>query len=73
MGQPIKITLTEHTASDLRAMAAKCRDGAQVRRLFAIALILEGHSRTEAAERCGMERQTLRDWVHRYNAEGSRV
>jgi len=41
-----------------------------VRRLLAVALILEGYSRTGATERCGMERQTLRDWVRRYNAEG---
>ena len=33
-------------------------------------LILEGHPRREAAERSGMDRQTLRDWVHRYNDEG---
>jgi putative transposase len=70
MGHAIKITRTDHSVSELRAMAAKCRDGGQVRRLLAIALILDGCSRTEAAERCGMERQTLRDWVHRYNAEG---
>jgi transposase len=31
---------------------------------------MEGRSRAEAAESCGMDRQTLRDWVHRYNAEG---
>lgn len=38
--------------------------------MLALALVLEGRSRTEAAETCGMDRQTLRDWVHRYNAEG---
>jgi transposase len=38
--------------------------------MLAIALVLEGHSRAEAAEACGMDRQTLRDWVHRDNAEG---
>ena len=27
-------------------------------------------SRDEAARAAGMDRQTLRDWVHRYNAEG---
>jgi transposase len=70
MGQPVEITRTEHSASDLRAIAAKSRDGAQVRRLLALALVLEGTSRTEAAERSGMDRQTLRDWVHRYNAQG---
>jgi transposase len=32
--------------------------------------VLDGHSREAAAEACGMDRQTLRDWVHRYNAEG---
>ena len=38
--------------------------------MLAIALVLEGSDRTTAAKSCGMERQTLRDWVHRYNAEG---
>lgn len=38
--------------------------------MLALALVLDGRSRTEAAESCGMDRQTLRDWVHRYNAEG---
>ena len=70
MGKPLTITRTGHTAEDLRAFAAKSRDGAQVRRLLALAFILDGHSRTGAAERAGMDRQTLRDWVHRYNAEG---
>jgi len=38
--------------------------------MLALAFVLDGRSRTEAAESCGMDRQTLRDWVHRYNAEG---
>jgi transposase len=70
MGKPLAITRIEHTAADLRAMASKSRDGAQVRRLLALASVLEGQSRTEAAAQSGMDRQTLRDWVHRYNAEG---
>jgi transposase len=70
MGQPIEITRTELSALALRAMAGKTHDGAVVRRLLAIALLLEGHSRTAAALLNGMTRQTLRDWVHRYNAEG---
>jgi len=40
------------------------------RRMLAIALVLEGADRKSAAETCGMDRQTLRDWAHRYNAEG---
>jgi transposase len=70
MGQAIIITRTEHTVEELRAVAAKTGDGAQVRRLLAIALILEGLPRSEAAEQSGMHRQTLRDWVHRYNEAG---
>jgi transposase len=70
MSRAITITRTEHTAAELREFAANSRDGAQVRRLLALALIVEGRSRTEAAEQTGMDRQTLRDWVHRYNGEG---
>lgn len=70
MGKPISITRVEHSADDLRAFASKSRNGAQVRRLLALALVLDGHSRGEAAGRSGMDRQTLRDWVHRYNADG---
>ncbi len=40
------------------------------RRMLGIALVLEGIDRTTAAKTCGMDRQTLWDWVHRYNAEG---
>lgn len=38
--------------------------------MLALALVLDGRTRTEAAESCGMDRQTLRDWVHRYNDQG---
>ena len=37
---------------------------------LALALVLDGVDRKTAAETCGMDRQTLRDWVHRYNAAG---
>lgn len=70
MGKPLAITRIEHTAEDLRAIASKSRDGAQVRRLLALASVLDGQSRTEAAAQAGMDRQTLRDWVHRYNELG---
>jgi len=70
MGKPIEVTRAEMSASELREVAAKTRDGAVVRRLLGIAMILEGHCREEAARASGMDRQTLRDWVHRYNSEG---
>jgi hypothetical protein len=40
MGKPLAITRIEHTAEDLRAIASKSRDGAQVRRLLALASVL---------------------------------
>lgn len=70
MGAPLEITRTEHTGAELRALSSRCADGAQVRRILALAMVLEGRSRTEAAALNGMDRQTLRDWVHRYNAMG---
>ena len=72
MVAPLEITRTEHTSADLRALSNRCSDGAQVRRILALAMVLEGRSRTEAATLNGMDRQTLRDWVHRYNATGVR-
>ena len=57
-------------AGELRREARRCRDAAASRRMLALALVLEGYSREEAARHAGMDRQTLRDWVHRYNAEG---
>ena len=66
----IRIERTEHTAAELRRLACRAGSLAQARRMLAIALVLEGVDRTTAAKSCGMERQTLRDWVHRYTAEG---
>ena len=42
----------------------------QVRRLLAIAAMLDGSSRAEAARIGGMDRQTLRGWVIRFNEKG---
>lgn len=70
MGTAVRVTRGELTAADLRAASAKCGDGAQVRRILAMALVLEGRRRSEAASLNGMDRQTLSDWVHRFNAQG---
>src|SRR3954466_9800662 len=66
----VAITRKEPGAVELRREARRCRDTAASRRMLALALVLEGASREEAARAAGMDRQTLRDWVHRYNAEG---
>ena len=70
MGVALRVPREDKSATELRMASARCGDGAQVRRILAIALVLEGRPRTEAAALNGMDRQTLRDWVHRYNAEG---
>ena len=70
MSSAVKLSRADHTAADLRGLAARTRDVAQSRRLLAIAMVLEGCSRLDAARQAGMDRQTLRDWVHRYNEAG---
>src|SRR5215212_4359904 len=61
---------TERTPAELRALARRERDGRVSSRLLALANALAGMRRDEAARAAGMDRQTLRDWVHRYDAEG---
>ena len=66
----ISITRMELSARQLRLAASREKDGRAARRILALALVLEGCDREQAAKTCGMDRQTLRDWVHRYNADG---
>ena len=66
----VAITRLDLSAADLRQAAARTQDAKVARRMLAIALVLGGHSRTDAAQSCAMDRQTLRDWVHRYNTDG---
>lgn len=54
----------------VREAARTAGDAAEVRRLLVIAVVYDGMSRADAAKVGGMDRQTLRDWVHRFNAEG---
>jgi transposase len=66
----VPITRLENDADGLRQHAARTSNAPITRRLLALALVLEGHSRAAAAKNCGMDRQTLRDWVIRYNEQG---
>src|SRR5471030_1050461 len=70
MGAAVSITRLDLTASELRRAASGEKDSSAARRILALALVLDGVDRKTAAETCGMDRQTLRDWVHRYNAAG---
>jgi transposase len=69
MGQAVPVR-TDFTAGEVRRLAGRVKDAAQARRLLAIAAVLDGASHTEAAKIGGMDRQTLRDWVIRFNDQG---
>lgn len=60
----------DYSVGDLRRLARRSADGEQVRRLLALASILDGGSRGEAAKIGGVTLQIVRDWVIRFNAEG---
>ncbi len=66
----VMITRLDLDAGGLRLAASRSRDASASRRMLALALVLEGSRRLDAARTCGMDRQTLRDWVHRYNEQG---
>jgi transposase len=70
MSAAVSITRLDLTAEGLRAAAGRERDACAARRMLALAMVLDGADRATAARMCGMDRQTLRDWVHRYNAHG---
>lgn len=61
---------SSHAPEELRRLAARSKDANQSRRLLSIAAVLDGMSRAEAAKIGGMDRQTLRDWAHRFNERG---
>lgn len=61
---------TDYTAAELRQLAKASKDANRSRRLLSLAAVLDGMSREDAAKVGGMDRQTLRDWVHRFNESG---
>jgi transposase len=71
LAMPSAVTLREdYSAEDLRALARRAKDVNQSRRLLSLAAVRDGMDRGSAAKVGGMDRQTLRDWVHRFNAAG---
>ena len=61
---------SDYSAEALRQLAARSLNANQARRLLALAAVHDGMSREAAARIGGMDRQTLRDWVHAFNAQG---
>src|SRR4051812_46582819 len=64
------VTRQDLSAAAPKEAAAPSPGAKAARGMLALPPISEGQTRTDAAATCGMDRQTLRDWVHRYNAEG---
>ena len=60
----------DFSAEALRRLARRSKDVHQSRRLLSLAAVKDGMDRGAAAKIGGMDRQTLRDWVHRFNAAG---
>jgi transposase len=69
MGRAI-VLRRDFSAGELRELAAKVRNANQARRLLALAAVYDGMAREDAARLGGMDRQTLRDWAHRFNELG---
>ena len=68
---PAAVRLREdYSAEELRALARRSKDVNQSRRLLSLAAVRDGMDRGGAAKIGGMDRQTLRDWVHRFNGLG---
>ena len=68
---PAAVSLrSDYSAGELRLLAKRSKDNNQSRRLLSLAAALDGMNRTDAARIGGMDRQTLRDWVHRFNEGG---
>jgi hypothetical protein len=68
---PSAIRLREdYLAEELRGLARRSKNVNQSRRLLSLAAVLSGMDRGGAAKIGGMDRQTLRDWIHRLNASG---
>lgn len=61
---------TDYSAAGLRRLARVSKDARQSSRLLSLAAVLDGMNRSDAARIGGMDRQTLRDWVHRFNEAG---
>ena len=60
----------DYSAAELRALARRSKTVSQSRRLLSLAAVRDGMDRGAAATIGGMDHQTLRDWVHRFNALG---
>ena len=68
---PSAVRLREdYSAEELRALARRSKTVNQSRQLLSFAAVRDGMDRGRAAKIGGVDRQTLRDWVHSFHASG---
>jgi len=65
------IQLTSAQRRQLRGQLREAEDASYYRRLLALLALDEGDSVAEVAERLGVTRQSVYNWAHTYEAEGS--
>ncbi len=70
MPPPIEISRADHTPEALERLSRECKDDAFAHRLRAVSMVLRGSSREDVARAQGVDRQTIRDWVLRFNEAG---
>ena len=71
---PSAVRLREdYSAAELRSLARRSKNVNQSRRLLSLAAVRDGMDRGSAAKIGGMDRQTLRDWVHRWQGRVQRA
>ena len=69
MPAPLKLR-DDYSAAALRNLVKGCKSNSQSRRLLSLAAVMDGMDRNAAARICGMDSQTLHDWVLRFNEFG---
>ena len=69
MGRAIAVR-TDYTSGEVRRLAQRAKDAGQARRLLAIAAVLDGSWREEAARLGGMDGRTFGTGWIRFNAQG---
>lgn len=69
MASAVQVRL-DYSSDELRRLARASDDADQTRRLLALAVILDGGSRGDAARTGGVGLQVIRDWVLRFNECG---
>ena len=61
---------TDYNSDTLRDIARCSKNSNQIRRLLSLAAVYDCMNRTDSARIGGMDRQSLRRWVLRFNADG---